>query len=87
MKKSIWILVSCLMVVTLRVTSCGGAVTDEEEEINGEEEEINGEEEEEEEEEVVDDGKDMVVNTAGKLVEKPRYGGYYMLSRTTDVRG
>ena len=87
MKKSIWILISCLMVVTLLVTSCGGAVTDEEEEINGEEEEINGEEEEEEEEEVVDDGKDMVVNTAGKLVEKPRYGGYYMLSRTTDVRG
>ena len=88
-KKFAWILVSCLMVVSLLVASCGGAATDEEEDINGEEEEINGEEEEVnggEEEEVVD-GKDMVLNTAGKLVERPRYGGCYYLSRTTDVSG
>ena len=88
MKKIVWLAVSCLMVVSLLVTSCGDDVTDEEEEINGEEEEIEGEEEEvngEEEEDT--EGKDMVVNTAGKLVEKPRYGGTYHLSRTTDVRG
>ena len=84
-KKILWLAVTCLMVVTLLVTSCGGAVTDEED-INGEEEEINGEEEEEEEEEVVD-GKDMVVNTAGKLVERPRYGGEYHMARTSDIRG
>ncbi|UCH42410.1 MAG: ABC transporter substrate-binding protein [Dehalococcoidales bacterium] len=88
-KKIVWIAVSCLMVVSLLVTSCGDGVTDEEEDINGEEEDINGEveEEEEEEEEVVDDDKDMVVNTAGKLVERPRYGGEYHLSRTSDIRG
>jgi len=87
-KKIVWLAVSLLMVLTLLVSSCGDGVTDEEEDINGEEEEVNGEEEEEEEEEDVgEDGKDMVVNTAGKLVEKPRYGGTYHLSRTTDVRG
>ena len=86
-KKIVWIAVSCLMVVSLLVTSCGDGVTDEEEDINGEEEDINGEEEEEEEEEVVDDDKDMVVNTAGKLVERPRYGGEYHIARTTDIRG
>ncbi|UCH42213.1 MAG: ABC transporter substrate-binding protein [Dehalococcoidales bacterium] len=87
-KKIVWIAVSCLMVVSLLITSCGDGVTDEEEDINGEEEDINGEEEEEEEEEeVVDEGKDMVVNTAGKLVERPRYGGEYHLARTSDIRG
>ncbi|UCH42210.1 MAG: hypothetical protein JSW16_05140, partial [Dehalococcoidales bacterium] len=54
-KKIVWIAVSCLMVVSLLVSSCGDGVTDEEEEIDGEEEEIDGEEEEEEEEEVVEE--------------------------------
>ena len=80
-KKWIWVMVSCLMVVTLLMTSCGGAATDEEDDVNGGEEEVNGEEEED------TTGKDMVLNSAGKLVERPRYGGWYHLSRTTDVRG
>jgi len=41
MKKFAWILVTCLMVLSLLVTSCGEAITDEEEETNGEEEDIN----------------------------------------------
>jgi len=86
-KKIVWIAVSCLMVVSLLVTSCGDGVTDEEEDINGEEEDINGEEEEEEEVDVGEDGKDMVVNTAGKLVERPKYGGWYHTALVTDVRG
>ncbi len=87
--KIIWLAVSCLMVIALLVTSCGGATTDEEEDINGNEEVINGDEEEEEqeEEEVVGEGKDMVVDSLGRLVEKPRYGGWFNFSRTTDVRG
>ena len=87
-KKIVWLMISCLMVVTLLVTSCGGAATDEGEDINGEEE-VNGEEEEAnggEEEQVVDD-KDMVLNTAGKLVERPRYGGWYYAARSSDFRG
>jgi len=89
-KKIIWFLVSCLMVVTLLVASCGGAVTDED--VNGDEGDGNGvvnggDDEEEEEVEVDTEGKDMVVNTAGKLVEKPQYGGWYHMRRSTDVRG
>ena len=87
-KKIVWLAISCLMVVTLLVTSCGGAVTDDDEDINGEEDVINGGEEEEEEEEVVvGEGKDMVMDSLGRLVEKPQYGGTFTFSRTTDVRG
>ncbi len=87
--KIVWLAVSCLMVAALLVTSCGGATTEEEEDVTNGEEDVIGEEEEEEvgEEEEVDDGKDMVTNTAGKLVEKPRYGGYYNLAITNDIRG
>ena len=81
-KKIVWLILSCLMALSLVVTSCGPAVTEEEEE------EVITEEEEEEvvtEEEVVAEG--MVVNTAGKLVERPRYGGIYHFSIGGDVRG
>ena len=81
-KKIVWLTLSCLMALSL-VASCGPAVTEEEEE-----EEVITEEEEEEvvtEEEAVAEG--MVVNTAGKLVERPRYGGWYYMARTTDLRG
>ena len=86
-KKIVWLAVSCLMVVSLLVTSCGDAVTDDEEDVIDDEDVVTDEEEEEEEEVEVGEGKDMVVNSAGKLVEKPKYGGTYHLSRTTDVRG
>ena len=69
MKKISWLLVSCLMVVSLLVTSCGEAVTDEEEDINGEEEDINGGEEEEEEDINGGEEGNMVLDSLGKLVE------------------
>jgi hypothetical protein len=52
-KKVIWLLVSCLMAVSLVMASCGPAEVEEEEE---EEEVIIGEEEEEEEEEEAQEG-------------------------------
>lgn len=88
-KKIIWLTVSCLMVVALLVTSCGGATTEEEEDITNGEEDVVGEEEEEEvgEEEEVSDGKDMVLDSLGKLVEKPRYGGVLNFAASSDPRG
>ncbi len=74
--KIVWLLVSGLMVATLVLASCGPAVTEEEEEeeeVVTEEEEVAEEEEEEEEEE----GPEMVRDSLGKLVEKPKYGGVY----------
>ena len=88
-KKFVWAIVTCLVVFTLLVTSCGEAATDKEEEVNGGEE-VNGEEEEEVnggEEEEDTTGKDMVLNSAGKLVEKPQYGGWYHTALVNDVRG
>ncbi len=78
-KKISWVLISCLIVAALVLVSCGPAVTEEEEEVvtEEEEEEVVGEEEEE----VVEDtGAEMVRNAAGKLVEKPRYGGLFVQS-------
>ena len=71
-KKIIWLVVSCLMAVSLIMASCGGAVEEEEEEKEVVKEE---EEEEEEEEEVVVEEKEMVTDSLGRLVEKPEYGG------------
>ena len=88
-KRIVWLALSCLMVAALLVTSCGEAATEEEEDVTNGEEEVIDEDEEEEitEEEEVGDGKDMVVNTAGKLVERPRYGGIYYARRSSDFRG
>jgi peptide/nickel transport system substrate-binding protein len=60
------------MVVALVLASCGPAVTEEEEEevVTEEEEEVAEEEEEEEAE-----GPEMVRDSLGRLVEKPKYGG------------
>lgn len=66
-KKIVWLVVSCLMVLSLVVASCGPAAEEEEEvEIGEAEVEIEEVEEEkpEEEEEVVAPG-----------VEVPKYGG------------
>jgi len=71
MKKIIWLLVSCLMVLSLVIASCGPATVEEEEE---EEEVIIEEEEEEEEQEVEVTGP-----------EKPRYGGTLYLAEVRDV--
>ena len=65
-KRIVWILVSCLMVLSLVIASCGPAEVEEEEE----EEEVVIEEEEEEEEEVVEEEEEEVVSP-----DKPQYGG------------
>ncbi|MFC2070338.1 ABC transporter substrate-binding protein [Chloroflexota bacterium] len=72
MKKIIWILVSCLMALSLVMASCNGGAVEEEEE---EEEEVitEEEEEEEEEEEVVASGE-------------PEYGGILTLGLPDDIR-
>ena len=81
-KKIIWLLVSCLMAVSLIMASCGGAVEEEEEE---EEEEVvvEEEEEEEEQEEVVEEGEEMVIDSLGRSVRKPEYGGSYTMAVTS----
>ena len=69
-KKIVWLIVSCLMAVSLVVASCGPAEVAEEEE----EEVVIGEEEEEEEQEVEVTGP-----------EKPRYGGTISIALARDV--
>ncbi|MFC1901095.1 ABC transporter substrate-binding protein [Chloroflexota bacterium] len=71
MKKVIWLVVSILMALSLVVASCGTTTVEEEEE----EEVVTEEEEEEEEQEDVVDEKEMVRDSLGRMVEKPKYGG------------
>ncbi|MFC1900953.1 ABC transporter substrate-binding protein, partial [Chloroflexota bacterium] len=66
-KKIIWLVISCMMALSLVMASCGGTVTEEEEE---EEEEMMEEEEEEEEEEEVE-------QEGFAPPEEPKYGGVY----------
>jgi len=74
MRKIIWLLASCLMVLSLIIASCGPAtVTEEEEE---EEEVMTGEEEEEEEESTTP------VETTD---DTPQYGGTIYLAELRDV--
>ena len=78
-KHIIWLLVSCLMVAALVLASCGPAVTEEEEEVAPPtEEEVVAPPTEEEE--VVTEGPEMVQDSLGRLVEKPKYGGVIALS-------
>ena len=75
-KRTIWLLVSCLMVAALLLASCAAAEVEEEEEV------VTPEEEEEvvaEEEVVVTEEKEMVRDSLGRLVEKPQYGGDFIL--------
>ena len=69
-KKIIWLIVSCLMAMSLVMASCGPATVSEEEE---EEEVVIGEEEEEEVQEVI------------SSPEKPQYGGTVYLSEIRDI--
>jgi len=75
-KKVLWLLVSCLMAVSLVIASCGPATTGEEEEEE-EEEVIIGEEEEEEEEE----GEGLLPP------DVPKYGGTLTTIISTDPLG
>ncbi|MFC1920359.1 ABC transporter substrate-binding protein [Chloroflexota bacterium] len=80
MKKAAWLVVSIMMVLSLIMASCGTTTVDEEEE---EEVVTEEEEEEQEQEEVVTEGKDMVRDSLGRLVEKPKYGGTFRRYYTT----
>ncbi len=82
-KKVTWLLVSCLMVLALMLASCGSAVIEEQEEevvTEQEEEVITGEEEEAER------GPEMVQDSLGRLVEKPKYGGQFIQISPTGPR-
>jgi len=87
-RKFTWLFISCLMVVTLLVTSCGA--TPDDGDINGNNGDgdgvVNGGDGDGGDGGVVDDDAEMVLNAVGKLVEKPQYGGWYHISRTTDFR-
>ena len=75
-KRLIWVVVSCMMALSLIFMSCGGAEVIEEEE---EEEEVV----EEEEEEVVEEEEEEEVVSP----DVPQYGGVYNMLLTTDPRG
>lgn len=68
-RKSGWLVLSCLMVLSLVMASCAAAEVEEEVVTPGEEEVAPVEEEE------VAAGPEMVRDSLGRLVEKPRYGG------------
>ena len=69
-KKIAWLILSCLIVTALALTSCGAPAEEgEKETIKGEVVEKEGPTVEEEE------GPEMVTDSLGKLVEKPQYGG------------
>lgn len=74
-RKISWLILSCLMVVSLVLASCGPAAAPEEEEVVVEEEEVEVEEEVVEEEE------------AGPAAEGPRYGGTIYLHSATQPLG
>jgi len=74
-RKIFWLLVSCLMVLSLVLASCAPAVTEKKEEavVPAVEEAAVVEEEE-----VVEEGPEMVRDSLGRMVEKPRYGGQFV---------
>ena len=80
-RKTIWLVVSCLMVAALVLASCGPAAVEEEEVVTPEEEE----EVVTEEEVVVTEEKEMVRDSLGRLVEKPRYGGVAVYTGSTQT--
>lgn len=77
--KAIWLILSCLMVAALVLASCQPAPTAETEgvTIKGQvvEKEAPKVEEEEEAGVVEEKGPDMVLDSLGRMVEKPQYGG------------
>ena len=88
----VWVVVSCLMVVALVLSSCQAATVEEEgktETVTGKVTETKAPTVEEEEEEAVveEKGPEMVTNIWGDLVEKPQYGGtirYRVLPHQTE---
>jgi len=82
-----WLILSCLMVAALVLGSCAPAVVEEEEEevvtpVEEEEEEVV-----EEEEVAPEEGPEMIRNTAGKMEQKPEYGGSITRCGVTSLIG
>lgn len=90
-QRVLWLLLSCLMALTLVLASCGEAVVEEEEEeVVEEEEEVVEEEgeavEEEEEVEMVEVTLTKVDGTVvRKMMEKPQYGGVFTQASSRQV--
>jgi len=91
MKKNLtWLIVSCLLVAALVLSSCQAATVEEEKET----ETVTGKVTEKEAAKVEEEGKEVVVEEAGpemvrdpstgEMVEKPQYGGTVTLTRTAD---
>ena len=78
LKKFTWVIVCCLMVISLVGTSCSttdtGVIQEEDEQEEVKIEVIEGTEEQVQDD-VVTPEKEMVRNAAGNMVEKPVYGG------------
>jgi peptide/nickel transport system substrate-binding protein len=73
--KRVWLLVSCLIVAAVLLASCGPTAVEEEEGKTITGKVIEKEEAVEEKEEVATEEKEMVLDSLGRLVQKPEYGG------------
>jgi len=82
-KKIVWLVVSCMMALSLVMTSCGGA-EEEEEEVVVEEEEEEVVVEEEEEEVVVEEEEEEEEVVVSE--DKPQYGGWLTVTFMMDIR-
>ena len=89
-RKILWLIVAAL-VIAMMLPSCQAATVEENEgkTVTGQVTEKETQKADEEEAEVVDTktGPEMVVNAAGKLVEKPKYGGVFYLHIPGDPQG
>jgi len=88
MKKTIiWTAASSLIVLSLVWASCTPVVTEEEEGKTVTGEVVEKETPLEEEEEEVEAGPEMVRDSLGRLVEKPKYGGELVTMRNAAING
>ena len=76
MRRIVWVLLSCLVVLALVLASCGPAADEEEVVTPPGEEEVAPPEKEQ----AVTEEKEMVTDALGRLVEKPRYGGTFVIT-------
>ena len=88
-KKTLWVLLSCLMVAALVLSSCQAATVEEEKETETVTGQVTEKEapkvEEEKTEAVVEAKKEMVLNpSTGEMVTKPEYGGTISLGWSSE---
>ena len=86
-KRIVWLVVSCLMVLSLVLASCAPKVTEEKEVVTEKKEVVTEKKEVVTEKEVVvtkAEGPEMVRDVLGRLVEAPQYGGIFNFSEPLD---